>query len=230
MVKSEPTRIQLSMVMVALYACGSSTAPPPGTPSPDEPHEGKRIASVKIIGNDALGDSDIAGGLAMRGPTGIVFKEHTRYDPALAQLDRDRIESFYARRGYFAAEVTDLDVRPCGGSVGLWFTVIEGQPSVIADVTFAGAGEAVGREQLRGLTSDLRRGKILVHQRYLDAKRVIARHLQERGYARAEVDGEVIVDRDQRMAMIAFQVRPGPLVRFGRTHVEGAGRIPESAV
>jgi translocation and assembly module TamA len=166
----------------------------------------------------------------MRGPTGLVFKEHTRYDPALAQLDRDRIESLYARRGYFAAEVTDLDVRSCDGGVGVWFTVVEGQPSIIAEVEFDSAGEAISRDELRALTSDLRRGKVLVHQEYLDAKQVIELRLQERGYARAEVDGEVIVDRDQRTAAIYFALRPGPLVRYGQTLVEGADRIPDSAV
>lgn len=223
------TRVQTAVAVVALAACGSSTREP-RTPSPDEPHEGEQVISVEIVGNDAISDSAIIGGLATRGPTGILFKSYTRYDPALAQLDRDRIEAFYAHKGYFAAEVTDLEVRACDGGVAVWFTVEEGQPSVISKVDFAGVGAALDRDEARELTSDLRRGEVLIHQEYLDAKQALERHMEERGYAHAEVDGDIVVDRDQRTAAIEFAVRPGPLVRFGRTIVEGEGRIPESAV
>lgn len=229
MVRRQYARAAMGLGLCALASCGSSPSAPEKPTSPDDPYEGQKIQKVEITGNEALSDSDIIDGLATHGPTGILFKDHARYDPVAAQLDRDRIEAYYARKGYFGADVTDLDVRRCNGGVAVWFRVREGQPAVVSEVRIDGAGEALPTEAARDLVT-LERGDVFVHQDYLDAKDRFRDRLKSRGYARAEVGGEAIVDRDQRTVKVRYELRPGPLVHFGRTMVTGTDRIPESVV
>src|SRR5690606_11988623 len=108
--------------------------------------------------------------LATRGPRGLLFKDYASYDAIATQLDRDRIEAFYARRGYFDADVTGVEVRGCNGGVAVWFRVEEGAPAIVSRVSVDGTGEALTAEEAHELSS-LARGDVFVHQQYLDAKR-----------------------------------------------------------
>ncbi len=188
----------------------------------------KTIRRVDIAGNRAFGDGAITGKLATRPPHGFLTRTHETFDPIALALDRERIVAFYRERGFFAARVVDVDVKPAGeGAVDVRFVVEEGRPTQVAAVRVDGLPRVDGTGKLLG---PLREGERLYHPDYLAAKERIKTELIKQGYAHAEVEGTVEVNRDARRAVIRLRVDPGPLVRFGKVHVEGLERMPESAV
>ena len=56
-------------------------------------------------------------------------------------------------------------------------------------------------------------------------KASIARALRRMGYAWAEVEGQVQVNRDRHTVLVALGIKPGPEAVFGRIEVRGAGRV-----
>lgn len=212
-------------VAAALLGCSASSKE--GALEP----VGPKIAGVDIAGNDAVGDDALIGGLATRGPEGIIFKEYARYDSVEVERDVQRIESFYKRQGYFSARVTGVDVEPRGDRVEVRFEVSEGAPTHITGVAIRGLPESLRSEpmveELRGV---LERGSVFDNELYEKVKDDLRGFLILHGYARAEVEGVVEVDRDRREAAIELDARPGPLIRLGQTEIIGLDEVPEEAV
>lgn len=194
---------------------------------------GERIADVRIRGNTAMEDKAILGGLSTRPPGGLwPFRRYERYDPLLVDVDAERIEALYQRKGYFSARVVDTDVKPAGGDkVEVTFVVEEGAPSRISDLAVQGLQGPLHRELLRGLArGGIAPGQIFDHGKYLAAKRELQSLLHSRGHAYAEVDGQVAVDREEGAVEVRFAVKPGPVVRLGEVEVRGLRYLPESVV
>ncbi len=189
------------------------------------------IKGVKVEGNEAFKDKEIVTRLAMRPPQGLIVKKVTDLDPIALQLDRKRVEAFYRERGYFDARVTDVDVQKedDGKDVRITITVEEGEPTRVAALEVHGTEADFARGVITDETK-LRAGNILDHPEYLIAKDTLEKALVKEGYAHAEVEGTVEVDRNARRAVIKLTANPGPLVKFGKVKIEGAGRVPESAV
>ena len=72
---------------------------------------------------------------------------------------------------------------------------------------------------------DLRKGQIFDHQRYLSEKLEMQGRLKSLGYAWAEVDGAVVVDRDHHIADVTLTVRPGPKALIRSLEVAGAYNV-----
>lgn len=188
------------------------------------------VRSVKVQGNEAFGDKTIVNRLATRPPQGLIFKTAEEFDPIALELDRKRVESFYHERGYFDAHVTDLDVQKAGKGVRVTIQVEEGEPTRIAEIELTGTETDYARSVLARRSTAVRPGKILDHPEYLLAKDALQQALADKGYAHAEVDGVVEVDREAHRAEVRLDIDPGPLVHFGKVTVEGLKRVPESAV
>lgn len=196
------------------------------------------VRSVEIVGNHAIDDEPIVEGLATRPPRGLVFRTYEPFDPLSLQVDIDRITHYYQTQGYFSARVTDTRVReepekPEEGYrlVEVRFFVDEGQPARITHVRLEGVPAALRpRIDLQRIAGAIRKGNVFHDEAYQTAKRRLRRWLLERGYAHAEVEGTVAVDRDSNTVVVTFAVRPGPRARFGTTSVEGLDEVPRSAV
>lgn len=223
-----PALVTTVAMFLAVSACGSSSGPGANQPGPLGRYEGRKIVKVSIEGNEAVGDSAIESGLATRGPQGLIFKEHTRFDPIEAHVDRERIEAFYAREGFFSAEVIDVEVRRVADGVEVAFHVEEGAPSKVPDIDIEGAPRELQDEL--GDRVEVEEGETFEHDAYLESKRRLERTMLQHGYAHAEIAGQVLVDRPAATANVTYNLDPGPVVRFGETRVEDSGRIPKSAV
>src|SRR5262249_21747072 len=77
---------------------------------------------------------------------------------------------------------------------------------------------------------DLKLGERFQHPNYLLAKDALQQALIKKGYAHAEVNGVVEVNRLARTAIVRLDADPGPLCHFGKVTVEGVKSVPESAV
>lgn len=222
-------RLAPAAILSWLAGCGGSGQQLRG----EDGRHARRVERVEIVGNVAFPDGAIEKRLATRGPRGLVFKEYTSFDPLVLRQDVERVRAFYRERGYFDAAVRDFRVRPLGHeSVEVDILVHEGPPTRIRSIDIVGAPDRPGarEDDLRALVP-LREGQVFRHPDYLRAKELLRGRLITWGYAHAEVEGAVLVDRDARTARIRFELDPGPLVRFGgKVRVEGAGDVPEQAL
>lgn len=225
--------VGLVLATAAAWACGARSPAPASSADGVPDADGARITAVKISGNQAISDKPIISGLATRPPTGLVSKRYTYFDPLLAAVDKERIEAYYQRQGYFSARVEDVLVRRRDDSVAVSFVVEEGEPTRITELDLAGLSDSGERPQpgeLGSLVSELEVGEIFVHEEYRRAKIDLRAYLIKHGHAWATVDGTVAVDRDARTAAIRYDIDAGPLVRFGQVRVVGLEEIPRSTV
>ena len=188
------------------------------------------VRSVEIVGNDAIDEEPIVEGLATRPPEGLVFRTYQPFDPLSLQVDIERITHYYKTQGYFSAQVTDTRVSEDGDRfVKVRFVVNEGEPARIDAVRFEGVPQGL-RLDLQRVAGTIREGNIFHTEAYDKAKRRLRSRFLGRGYAHAEVEGTVAVDRDSNTVAVTFAVQPGPKVRFGTTAVDGLEDVPLSAV
>lgn len=216
------------LLWAGLAGCAGGLGLGGAEPPPPE----RQVHEVELEGAAGLDEDDVLEGLATHPPRGWIWVERAAYDPVLVRADRQRIETYYARRGYFSARVVAVDSRPLEpGAFRVVFRVEEGQPSHIKQVRITG-GEALNAEQRQRLQAghQLETGAIYRHQEFEDARQRLGTLVRELGFAHGEVTGAVRVDRQARAVTIVFSVDAGPRTRFGQTRVHGLDRIPESAV
>jgi hypothetical protein len=219
------------VALVALAGLGACHRPYIKKGSPPNSLAGRPVRHVTIAGNRVVSDDELVSGLAHRPATGVwgAFATYTHYDPFALKVDADRIEMYYAARGYFAARVTASSVRPVAGvSVDVKFVVVEGAPATIATLDVRGVPPALqARAESLRAGAGLRVGARLVHQDYLDYKRALQAALAARGYAYAKVEGTIEVAPGDARAGVVVRVDAGPVVAFGDTEIDGNGRIPQ---
>ncbi len=192
---------------------------------------GRPVKLVSIAGNSAVSDAAIEAGLAHREPTGTFGKSYTYYDPFKLRVDARRVEAYYAERGYYAAKVEGVSVRPTGRWVTIRFTVDEGPPALVQALDVSGApADVAGAVDAIVAKSGLRVGTPLVHPAYLKLKSRIRRALVRAGYPHASVKGRIHVSPKDQAARIALAIDAGGRVRFGKTLIDGNERIPADVI
>ena len=185
---------------------------------------GPWLRRIEITGNEHLLAGKILTHIALSESSSLPWRPREHFDPAVAELDHQRIEALYAAHGYFFARVTILATQSArDGSVLLEFVVEEGPATQIVGVEVQGL-EALPQATARVALADLpiRTGQPFVHGDYLAAKGGIAARLRGVGYAFATVSGTAYVDRAAHTANIVLAVQPGPLAAWGEVTVQGA--------
>jgi outer membrane protein insertion porin family len=154
----------------------------------------------------------------------VVWAHKRPFDPFTLLLDERRIEAYYQAHGYFDAHVRSTDVNPADrpGAVNVEINIDEGAATKIATLTTDGL-DPIGQDAVGVFGHlDLRRGQIFDHARYLGEKGEMQQRLKSLGYAWAEVDGQVVVDRDHHVADVRLTARPGPKATIRYLDVQGA--------
>ncbi|MCA1664446.1 MAG: BamA/TamA family outer membrane protein [Myxococcales bacterium] len=149
------------------------------------------------------------------------------FDPFAFQLDLRRIELYYRARGFFDARVvsTDIVAGKSANSVDIKINLDEGPATKLATVQLAGL-DTLG-DEARDIRAQFRikRGQVFDHAFYLAQKDLIEERLNALGYAFADVQGHIVVDRDRRQATVALHVVAGPRAVFGPVEVHGLERV-----
>ena len=206
----------------ALLTCGCATEKADGRPW---------VRHIRFEGVKSVSEKELASRLAVQRTTWLRLRK--RYlDPFAVQVDGGRIEAFYRARGFFKAHTVAAEVVPWKGSadapesVDVRFVVEEGPRTHIAKVALDGVAGVHASRALEGqLHHALEAGARFDHPRYLEAKRALADGLRRSGYAWADVEGRVEIDRRVDRAEIRLTAEPGPLVRFGEIRVEGEAQV-----
>jgi translocation and assembly module TamA len=166
------------------------------------------------------------------------------YDPAIFEVERQRIERWYQARGYYDAHVLSVKAFMDGHEVQpdecrpdescklkIVVTLSEGQPTHVDSVRILSTTPlpAAVLERLREDIS-LKRGRRFDESNYNDDKTKIEQRMIAGAYARAKVWGKVSVNRSARTADVEYHIDPGPECVFGKVTVEGAADVPVDLV
>lgn len=170
------------------------------------------------------------------------WSEWPVYDPAIFDVDKQRIGRWYRARGFYDARVTAVrtyadghllnEPDDCDGSksdckLDVMVQVQEGEPALVSAVDLE-SNTALPAELLERLTAALsvRRGQRFDEALYEADKEELRALLWNVSYARASVTGSVSIDPGKHTARVVYKLDPGPACVFGHVRVEGAEELP----
>lgn len=215
-------RLALALSMLTLCAVGCGSRPHPRAPVP--PGQAA-IGEITIKGADHVDTDELRDGLGL-----LRARELGQpFAPYQVALDRQRIQGFYDRRGFFSATVSSENNRT-PEKVDVTFTVIEGPRAKLARVDVIGLppDSPVTAAELRA-KMPLEDGDSFDYETYDLARPALVTALQNEGYASARVSGLVLADREKSEAVLRLTVDLGPLSTFGKVTIEGVeGELADS--
>jgi translocation and assembly module TamA len=139
---------------------------------------------------------------------------------------RSALEPF----GYYHAQVT-VTTESGGTGYRLLVTVEAGETTRLTEVRVVVVGPGAEERRLSRLaeTFPLKKGDVLLHQRYEEAKAALSTRAQELGYLDADFSlHEIRVSPSASGATIDLVLESGEKYYFGATHIEGAPDYPAS--
>jgi outer membrane protein assembly factor BamA len=145
------------------------------------------------------------------------------------ERDLDRVERWYAARGYYDARVTqtriekDTDDR----TAEVRITVDEGLPALVVGIALEGeeALDEALQEELRDALA-LSPGEPFDEAVHDQTKASLERVLFDASYANATVAGRAYVDIDKKLVRVTYTLVPGPACTFGAIAIEGEDDLP----
>ncbi len=190
------------------------------------PAEGKtvRVLRLKLKGVKSIPKRKVLRRMATKGPSLLrPWEKGPEFDEEVLKDDMVRIRKLYADHGFYDARATyELEYNERGDGVKITVKVREGKPVIVKKLTVSYAKKFDERLVRRiGRALPLRVNKPFSAIKYQKAKSVIKRILLDRGYPKARVRGEALVNRKERWAEVSYVVEPGELYRFGITQVTG---------
>jgi len=189
------------------------------------------VHSLRFEGNKAVSDATLKSQLVTEATAWYPFAETKHLDIAALDQDMRRITAFYADRGYFDARVVRrrIDKRK-DGAVDITVAIDEGPPTKIDKVAWAAGGAGGTLDEPRwtklAASTSVASGQPADYAHYDSTKAQVKSLLKEDGYAYADVQGDMAVDRDRHLATITYRLTPGPLVHLHSALLEGQGSLP----
>lgn len=132
--------------------------------------------------------------------------------------------------GYYNAQLT-ITIEPVGETYRLLVKVVAGDPVRLSEVnvTLVGPGSMERSLKRRVEAFPLKKGDVLLHQSYEEAKSALKSRAEELGYLDAEFSRhEIRIDKNATTATIALLMATGEKYYFGASRIEGAPDYPDS--
>ena len=217
----------LAPLFVLLLAAPVASAEPPEAAAAPP-----RVGEVSIEGNRSLPARRILGGLATRPSNRFLFLGEVRtLDVGQVVEDLRRIEAFYRDEGFFSTRA-DFQILPmAAGRVHMRFVVEEGPPAILRSVLVTGMDDLPSEVRRRVLSGNpLGAGDRWTQGAHQAFKEQILSRLEADGYATAEVEARVEVERHRAEVHAIYLVDPGERYRIGSVHVVGNLMVPEHRI
>ena len=186
------------------------------------------VRDLRIEGNQEISSRQIKKKILTAKTGWWPFATKQYFDPVSWEADLRRIVRLYETRGYYQARIAQEAAIPQPKGVDLEVKVDEGQ------VTKVGTFEVRGLEALPAADREaalvkmpLKVGAPFEESDWESAKSGMVPRLHDRGYAKATVEGEALVDVKTHLAAVTIVVHPGVRYHFGAIDVKTA---PESHV
>ncbi len=153
------------------------------------------------------------------------------FESQVFRADVARIVARYKEMGFFDAAVDTTIDRSRPGAVRLGIKIVEGEAVRVSRLDLEGFGGVPDMDStgLRNILLSIP-GQPLSKTALEKDQREVLRRLQNKGYAFAEVTGDIEVKRDSKRAVVAFRVIHGPVCRFGDVSVEGNQKVSDGII
>lgn len=172
------------------------------------------LRDIRIEGNAAIEDDDLAPGLAID----RLRREGRPVDPYQLALDTRRIRAEYFRQGFFEAKV-DSRIDHEGQAQIAVFEVTEG-PRAMARVSVTGLPPELGADEVLARLP-LRDGAPFDYELYDDGRDLVKAMVEDVGYPFVVDDSVVTVDRSAGVAAASYRLDTGPRATFGAVTIDG---------
>jgi outer membrane protein assembly factor BamA len=197
------------------------------------------LESLKVVGNSALDDEEIAERIASRESPkflglfpGFIY-DYEVFNRFVLERDLQRIERLYRSRGYYEARARAAHVFQKGTKVRVEIVVEEGKPVLLRRVDVHGL-EALPPElqgqARKAVLAEMSLEEPLEEEKLDRASKSLARMLGDTGYAQAKVLKSADVNLPRRIAAAGFWVSPGQPSELGEVTVQGLQDLPEDKV
>ncbi len=189
------------------------------------------VRSVTFHGADSVDQVRLKAALATRQSARLPWGRKFLFDQSRLDADLQRIQAFYADRGYPNARVASFKAKlnAAKDAVDVDVTIAEGEPVQVAAVRFTGF-EVLPPDRL----DSLQKGAPLTVGRPRDRQDVAAAHdlalneLRDHGYPYAKVSTEETVEG--RSVTLTFSADSGVLSHFGSIEISGNRTVSEGAI
>src|SRR5262249_44932955 len=149
-----------------------------------------RVRSIQFVGVHGVDESALRNALATRASSKLPWGKKRYFNRSAFDDDLKRIQAFYADRGYPNAKVSGFDVKlnTAQDTVDATVTITEGNPVVVAALTFTGF-DAVPERHVNSLKRDvpIKVNKPRDRQQVLAAREMALNELRDHGYPYAAV-------------------------------------------
>ncbi|MFI5322920.1 MAG: outer membrane protein assembly factor BamA [Thermodesulfobacteriota bacterium] len=182
-----------------------------------------RVYKIKIHGAKALTKQEIEHGVGTEFPSIKFWVKKPEFNEEVLKDDMVRIKRLYANQGYYDAEASyELKFNKDNSGVYITINIKEGEPIKLTELSLEYKGELV-----ENIKKDIEKAvplkvnKIFSPKGYQQTKGSIAEILSDKGYPKANIEGEALVNRKEKWAKATFVIQPGPIYNFGTVTIEG---------
>ncbi len=191
-----------------------------------------RIAGVTFIGNESFSDSTLRSVIETRERAWYrFFGTADTYDPDRLAFDQELLRRFYLARGYVEFQVISAlaELTPEGDRFFITFTLDEGPQYRLGTVDLVSTIRGLEVEEFRGLVT-IREGEIYNAQRVEDVIQALTDQAGQFGFAFADVEPVIDIDRDDLTVDLTFRIDEGPRVFVERIEIIGNVRTLDEVI
>ena len=186
------------------------------------------VRDLRVEGNQAISSRQIRKKILTEKTGWWPFATKQYFDPVSWEADLRRIVRLYETRGYYQARIAEEQAIPQPKGVNLVVKVDEGQVTKVGKLEVRGLEALPAADREAALVKmPLEVGAPFKESDWESAKTGIIPRLHNRGYAKATVEGEALVDVKTHLAAVTIVVHPGLRYHLGAIDVKTA---PESHV
>jgi outer membrane protein assembly factor BamA len=229
--RSEPARALVALAALLAAGCASSA---------ERKVTGADfiVDDITFVGAHRFTKKELIAHITLREKSWWPFSTPEYFTEGLIPADRQRIEDLYHAYGYPDARVVDVKRKDEGDhQVDLTFVIEEGRPIVMRRQVFEWPeglpappdGAPFDPTEITA-KAVLTPGAVFTIADLNTSVADMRVALQERGYPEAAVQERATVDRDAKLADVAYELTAGRYARIGDIRLEGLVTVPQDDV
>lgn len=190
-----------------------------------------QVRQIKIIGNTAIDDDTLKGGLATQEGNLLSFlNDAGTYRAEAFQVDLLRISSAYFDKGYINVKVEPPDVEISGDRKYLYITIRieEGEQYSIGKLDFSGDLIEDKAELFKRITSV--EGQIFNRSMLGQDLIALKTRYEDDGFAYANITPATQIDSTKRIIDITFDIQKGNKVYYERINLVGNSKTRDKVI
>ncbi len=186
-----------------------------------------RISKLRIKGAKVLTKQEIEQNIGTGAPSIKFWVKKPEFNEEVLKDDMVRIKRLYSNEGYYDAQASyELKYNKDDTRVEITITIKEGDPVILTELSVEYEGDLSDEIKKKiEKAVPLKVDKNFSPNGYQQTKGAISEILSDKGYPKADIQGEALVNRKEKWAKATFVVKPGPIYKFGTVIVEGNEKV-----